>query len=172
MALLGSGTRQKREEIVREHMDSENRHEYDATMATFHRPRYELVGTGEVHDGTEEVEAYFEETRRAFPDQRNELIALHHAENAVIVEFWLRGTHSGPLRALPPTGKEFETRMTAFFVFEEDKLVCERVYFNPGDIMRQLGVARDPLSVSGRIGTAVAHPVAIGRGLIRRVTGR
>ncbi len=172
MALLGQSLREKREEIVREHMDSENRHEFDATIDTFHHPRYELIGTGEVHDGEEEVRAYFEETRRAFPDQSNELLELHHSDDAVIVEFVLRGTHDGPLRALPPTGRSFETRMTAFFIFDEDRLVCERVYFNPGDIMRQLGVARDPLSLSGRLGTAASHPLRIGRGLIRRATGR
>ena len=38
-----------------------------------------------------------EETRAAFPDQRNELIALHHADDAVIVEFDLLGTHNGQL---------------------------------------------------------------------------
>jgi hypothetical protein len=50
------------------------------------------------------VESYFEESRRAFPDQRNELLALHHAEDAVLVEAVVRGTHRGPLRSLPPTG--------------------------------------------------------------------
>ena len=29
---------------------------------------------------------YFEESRTAFPDQRNELLALHHADDAVLVE--------------------------------------------------------------------------------------
>lgn len=67
--------RSKREEIVREHMESENRHEFDVTLQTFDHPRYELIGTGDVYDGPEEVAAYFEETRAAFPDQRNELIA-------------------------------------------------------------------------------------------------
>ena len=95
--------RRKREEIVREHLDSENRQEFDATLDTFEHPRYELIGTGEVYDGTEEVERYFEQTRRAFPDQRNELLALHHADDAVLVEAVVRGTHRGPLRSLPPT---------------------------------------------------------------------
>ena len=75
---LTEALRQKREDIVREHMESENRHEFDVTMDTFHHPRYELIGTGDVFDGEAEVAAYFEETRTAFPDQRNELIALHH----------------------------------------------------------------------------------------------
>ena len=83
-------------------MESENRHEFDVTLATFDHPRYEIVPTGEVHDGPQAVSAYFAETRAAFPDQRNELIALHHADDAVIAEFWLRGTHRGPLRGVLP----------------------------------------------------------------------
>jgi steroid delta-isomerase-like uncharacterized protein len=163
---------QRREEIVREHMESENRQEFDATLETFDHPRYELIGTGEVHDGPEEVMAYFEETRTAFPDQRNELLSLHHAEDAVIVEAMLYGTHEGPLRGLPPTGRSFEMQFCAVFVFEEDRLVCERVYFDPGKILRDIGVAHDPVSVRGRLATVVNHPVTIGRALARRVTRR
>jgi hypothetical protein len=85
----------KREKLVEEHMESENRHEFDVTLATFEHPRYELIGTGDVYDGAAEVASYFEETRRAFPDQRNELIALHHSDDAVIVEANLYGTHLG-----------------------------------------------------------------------------
>jgi steroid delta-isomerase-like uncharacterized protein len=167
-----AATRKKREEIVREHMDSENRHEFDATLDTFEHPRYELIATGEVYDGPEEVSGYYEETRRAFPDQRNELLALHHADDAVLVEAVVRGTHRGPLRSLPPTGREFELPILAIFVFEGDELVCERVYFDQTTVLRQLGIARDPLSLTGRLQTLVTHPLTIGRGVIRRVTGR
>ena len=164
--------RKKREAIVREHMDSENRHEFDATLETFGQPRYELVATGEVYDGAEEVAGYYEQTRRAFPDQRNELLALHHADDAVLVEAVVRGTHRGPLRSLPPTGREFELPILAIFVFEGDQLVCERVYFDQSTVLRQLGIARDPLSVTGRLQTVIAHPWTIGRGVVRRLTGR
>ena len=34
-----------------EHMESENRHEFDVTMETFEHPRYELIATGDVFDG-------------------------------------------------------------------------------------------------------------------------
>src|ERR671931_1909785 len=126
--------RKKREAIVIEHMESENRHEFDVTMQTFDHPRYELIATGDVYDGQAEVAAYFEESRRAFPDQRNELIALHHADDAVIAEFWLRGTHLGPIRGIEPTGKTFECRCAAFFLFDGEALVCERVYFDAATI--------------------------------------
>lgn len=164
--------RKKREEVVREHMDSENRHELDTTIATFERPRYELIGTGEVYDGAQDVERYFEQTRRAFPDQRNELLALHHTDDAVVVEAVVRGTHKGPLRNLPPTGREFELPILSIFLFDGDKLICERVYFDQATVLRQLGVARDPLSLTGRLQTLVGHPWTIGRGMVRRVIGR
>ena len=55
-----------RTEVVREHMDSENRGDFDATLATFSHPRYELIGTGEVFDGADEVRGYFEANRVAW----------------------------------------------------------------------------------------------------------
>src|SRR5437588_12872631 len=130
--------RRGREETVREHMESANRHQFDVTMGTFAHPRYEIIPTGEVYDGEQEVARYFAETRAAFPDQRNEPIALHHADDAVVVEFWLRGTHEGELRGIPPTGRAFEVRAVAFFLFDEDRLECERVYFDSATILGQL----------------------------------
>jgi len=164
--------RRAREELVIEHMETENRHQYEATIETFHHPRYELVGTGDVYDGPDEVARYFQETRTAFPDQRNELIALHHADDAVIVEFDLLGTHEGPFRGLPPTGKAFRCRMVALFLFEQDRLVCERVYFDTATILRQLGIAHDPLTLKGRVATVLNHPLTIGRAVARQVSRR
>ena len=169
---LGPLLRRKREAIVREHMDSENRYEFDDTLDTFDHPRYELIATGEVHDGPEEVMRYFQDSRTAFPDQRNELLALHHADDAVLVEAVIRGTHLGRLGGLPPTGRSYELPILAIFMFDDDKLACERVYFDANTVLRQLGVARDPLSITGRLGTLVSHPLTIGRGLVRQVTGR
>jgi steroid delta-isomerase-like uncharacterized protein len=164
--------RRRREDIVREHMESENRHQFDVTMETFHHPRYELIATGDVYDGPEEVARYFEETRTAFPDQRNEPIALHHADDAVLVEAMLYGTHDGPFRGLPPTGRNFEMRFLAVFVFDQDQLVCERVYFDAATILRQLGIAHDPLTMRGRLATVANHPLTVGRALLRQVTRR
>jgi steroid delta-isomerase-like uncharacterized protein len=167
--MSGEALRATREAIVREHMESENAQDVDTTIGTFGHPRYELVATGDVYDGEHAVRAYFAETRRAFPDQRNELVALHHADDAVIVEFDLLGTHLGPLRALPPTGRAFRCRMSAHFVFEGEDLVCERVYFDQLTIMRQLGLAHETTSLAGRVTMLVSHPVTIGRAISRRL---
>jgi steroid delta-isomerase-like uncharacterized protein len=158
--------RERREATVREHMESENVHDFDTTIATFGHPRYELIATGEVYDGEAQVRGYFAETRTAFPDQRNELIALHHAQDAVIAEFFLLGTHLGPLRALPPTGRAFRCRMTAFFLFDGERLVGERVYFDQATILRQLGLARDPASLAGRLSIVLNHPLTVARAVL------
>ena len=169
---MDQSLRETRERTVREHMESENRHEFDVTLATFHHPRYEIVPTGDVYDGPEEVAGYFRETRTAFPDQRNRLVALHHADDAVVVEFDLLGTHRGSFRGLPPTGRAFECRCVAVFVFEDDRLVCERAYFDSATILRQLGIAHDPLTLRGRIATVLNHPLTVGRATVRGVLGR
>jgi steroid delta-isomerase-like uncharacterized protein len=166
------GLRERREAIVREHMESENHHDFDTTIGTFDHPRYELIATGDVFDGEQEVRGYFDESRTAFPDQRNELIALHHADDAVIVELDVLGTHLGNLRALPPTGRSFRCRSTAYFLFEGDRLVCERAYFDQLTIMRQLGLAHESTSLAGRLSTLVSHPVTIGRSVVKRLGRR
>ena len=142
--------RAAREDLVRRHMADENTLYFERVLATFPRPHYEIIPTGAVYDGFEEVSAYYRDSRTAFPDQRNEIISLRHADDAVIVEFWLRGTHLGPFRAIPATGKSFECRMTAFFVFDGATLVCERVYFDTMTMFRQLlgGISiREPSSL-------------------------
>lgn len=135
--------RRRREEVVREHMDSENRHDFETTLKTFSHPRYELIATGEVYDGEDAVRGYYAATRASFPDQRNVVHTIRHADDAVIVEFDLMGTHRGPLRGLPPTGREFTCRMVALFLFETDRIVGERVYFDSATILRQLGILPD-----------------------------
>jgi steroid delta-isomerase-like uncharacterized protein len=125
-------------------MESENRHDFDATIATFAHPHYELIATGEVYDGEEAVRGYYARTRATFPDQRNEVLAVHHADDGVIVEFDLLGTDRGGLLGRPATGKEFRCRMVALFLFDGDLISCERVYFDSGTILRQLGLLGGP----------------------------
>ena len=132
--------RARRDAVIREHMDSENRLDFQATLATFKHPRYELIGTGQVFDGADEVMAYYGSSRAAFPDQRNEIHSLRHTDDAVIVEFDLLGTQTGEFLGVAPSGKTFRTRMAAFFEFEGDQIICERIYFDPGSILRQLDI--------------------------------
>jgi steroid delta-isomerase-like uncharacterized protein len=133
----------ERDAVIREHMESENRLDFDVTIATFDHPRYELVGTGQMFDGEEQVRNYYAASRAAFPDQRNEIHSLRHADDAVVVEFDLLGTHLGNFAGFDPTGRTFRCRMAAIFEFDGDRIVCERIYFDSGTILRQLGLIGD-----------------------------
>ncbi|UGT68444.1 ester cyclase [Nocardia gipuzkoensis] len=128
-----------REKLVLDHFHDEVRQEWDDVLATFPHPHYQIIPTLTVHDGDAEVRGYYHDTRVAFPDQDHEIIALRHSADAVIVEFWLLGTHSGPLGPIPPTGSRHRTRMTAYFVFDDDQnLIIERIYFDTLSMLRQL----------------------------------
>jgi limonene-1,2-epoxide hydrolase len=133
-------------QTVRDHMALEIVHDWDAVIATFERPRYELYGNGTVFDGEEAVRGYFDASRVPFPDQGNEVIAIAASGDTVLVEFWLTGTHLGPLRlpdrVVEPTGKSFRMRMAASFEFAvgSDKIICERPYFDQSMVLRELGL--------------------------------
>ena len=49
---------ERRLQMVREHMTSENELRFEDTLSTFDHPRYELIATGEVFDGADEVAGY------------------------------------------------------------------------------------------------------------------
>ena len=138
-ALPSEEVLRRREKVVLDHFHDEVAQDWDATLSTFPHPHYELIAQMIVHDGNDDVREYYHDTRVAFPDQNHEIIAFRHSHDAVIVEFWLLGTHLGPLGKIPATGSKHRTRMTAYFVFDDDeKLIVERIYFDQLTILKQL----------------------------------
>jgi steroid delta-isomerase-like uncharacterized protein len=132
--------RRARIELIREHMDTEVTHEFDKTLATFNgHPRYEIVPTGQVFDGDDEVMTYYRTTRTAFPDQRHDNARFYVADDAVIVEFDLLGTNTGEFYGLPPTGKAFRVPIIAVFALEDEMIVNERIYFDAASLVTQIG---------------------------------
>ncbi len=128
-----------REKLVLDHFHDEVAQDWDATLSTFPHPHYELIAQMAVHDGSREVRDYYHDTRVAFPGQDHEIISFRHTVDAVVVEFWLLGTHLGPLGKIPPTGSSHRTRMTAYFIFDADEnLIVERIYFDQLTILKQL----------------------------------
>lgn len=134
-----SELRARREQVVLDHMRSENEQRFDETIATFAHPRYELIASGQVYDGEAEVRGYYSAGRALVPDQSNELISMYHSENGVGIEMWLRGT---PRRDEVSDPRSFEIRMAAFFDFEGDRIVCERAYWDRQSVVEQVLGAR------------------------------
>jgi steroid delta-isomerase-like uncharacterized protein len=166
-----AGLRQQREAIVMEHMTAENAHEFERCIDAFSHPRYEIIATGEVWDGHDGVNALLLQNITAFPDFAFDPQSIQHGDDAVFVEGRFRGTHLGDWRGLPATGRKIDFPLIIVFVFDGPRMICERTYFDLGTILRQLGVARDPNSLGGRVGTMLNHPLVVGRAFLRQLTG-
>lgn len=128
----------QREEAIHRHLAAERDGDPDAILSTFGHPRYELVGTGRVYDGADEVRHYLTERARVFPDLHTEVINFWHADDVVAAELWLIGTHIGGLDEVTASGRGFRCRTACFFTFQGAELIGARAYFDTGTIARQL----------------------------------
>ena len=54
---------------------------------------------------------------------------------------------------------------------EEGKLAGERIYYDRGSVLHQVGLYRDPQTVLGRLETVLAHPVTVARAYARKLFG-
>ena len=76
--------RERREAIVRQHAEAENQHDVEATIATFHHPRYEF--NGDPSDGAEAVRELLQGFMHGFPDFHADIGKMRHADDAVFGE--------------------------------------------------------------------------------------
>jgi steroid delta-isomerase-like uncharacterized protein len=130
--------RELREAIVREHIAAENAHDVSRTIATFHHPRYEVMPFGSVNDGADAVRDFLGGIFSGFPNLHIDVPRVHQADDAVIVEVVLTGTHQGQFAGIAPTGRQIEVPLVGIFEFDGDRLMCERVYFDMATWIRQL----------------------------------
>jgi predicted ester cyclase len=135
---IASKQREAREAVLRALLDAQNHQDVDASIACFAHPRYELVGNQRVYEGEAEVRRYYDTTFGAFPDLSFALITAHHADDAILVEMWMSGSHLGSRTDFEATGKHFKCRMMAVCQFQDTALVGVRIYYDTGTIARQL----------------------------------
>jgi len=136
--MTGEQLRRAREAIVRRHMEVENAGDADALVATFHHPRYDLVSSGIVRDGAEQVREHVHGLKAALPGCVVEGVAFHYADHAVIVETRTRGPHTGTWNGIAPNGRPIDIRGIAVFAFDGDQLVEERVYYDRQTLRDQI----------------------------------
>jgi steroid delta-isomerase-like uncharacterized protein len=157
--------------LVAEHVRRENAHDLPGIMATFGRSAfYDDEPWGEHHEGLDAVHAYYENLLASLPDLRIDIMRSIGAEEAVILEVHISGTHLGPWRGLPATGRRVIFPLCGVFTFDDEgKLAGERIYYDRVSVLQQVGLYHDPQSAIGKVETLVAHPLTIARAYVRKL---
>jgi len=159
---------------VERHVELENAHDLDGVLGTFgNNAHYDDEAWGDHYTGRDGVRAFYEQLMSALPDLEIEVLKWHVAEENIVLEVMIRGTQLGAWRGLPGTGQRVEVPLCGVYTFDEnDRLAGERIYYDRATVLTQLGVFHDPLSVLGRIGTLLAHPITMARALTRNILAR
>jgi steroid delta-isomerase-like uncharacterized protein len=132
--------------------------------------RYDDEPWGEHYEGRNGVRLFYEQLMKALPDLEIEVRRQHVTDDAILVEVTIRGTHLGWWRGLPQTGRRVEFPLCGVYTFDaEDRLAGERIYYDRGTVLRQLGVFHEPQSVLGQISILVTHPTTIVHAFARKL---
>jgi steroid delta-isomerase-like uncharacterized protein len=113
-------------------------------LRALYGPDYTYTGADGVEGGADAGVAVAETYLSAFPDVEFEIRHQHSPSDSVaIMEFTARGTHTGDLEGIAPTGKRIEIIVCNVVETRDGKVVREREYFDTLAMMRQLGVMGD-----------------------------
>jgi steroid delta-isomerase-like uncharacterized protein len=129
-------------EVVKAHMEAEDRQDVDATIATFTDDCYYSVpGLGIELRGKAEIRRWYEELFAAIPDFRNSDEHYWEADGQVFFGANMEGTHLGTWHGWAPTGRSFKSAMLVRIPIAADGLMeAEIAYNDSADVFMQLGV--------------------------------
>jgi steroid delta-isomerase-like uncharacterized protein len=138
--------------IVDQHIRFENAHDLEGVLGTFgDSARYDDEAWGEHHEGRDGVRLFYEQMMKALPDLVIDVQRRHITDDAIVLEVMIRGTQLGSWRGLPATGRRVDLPLCAVYTFDAaDRLAGEKIYYDRGTVLRQLGVFHEPQSVLGK----------------------
>jgi steroid delta-isomerase-like uncharacterized protein len=170
-APISTDRRSARVAIVEQHVRLENEHDLEGVLSTFgERPHYDDEAWAEHFEGASGVRQFYEQIMKALPDLKIDVQRRHVANDAILLEVIIRGTHLGAWRGLPPTGRRVSIPLLGVYTFDShDRLAGERIYYDRATVLRQLGVFYEPQSALGQICTLATHPITVVRALARKL---
>lgn len=128
------------EEIARKYHDAWNKRDWDGYRSMMHAEYSYTGGDGQRMDDPDAGVGVGQRFAAAFPDGTINVQKVHVAGDVAIVEFIGRGTHSGDLMGIPPTGKKVEIMVCDVLEMRDGKIHTEREYMDFATMMQQLGV--------------------------------
>jgi steroid delta-isomerase-like uncharacterized protein len=93
--------------------------------------------------GRDAIRGFYGDLFTGFPDFWLDIRGRRTADDAIIVDGLLGGTHQATWLGIPPTGKKVSVPFCALFTFTEDgRIQSETAYYDRLTILEQLGVAQ------------------------------
>jgi steroid delta-isomerase-like uncharacterized protein len=163
----------RRMALVEEHVRCENAHDLEGVIGTFgSTARYDDEPWNQHWQGIDQVRQFYSQLMAALPDFSIEIVRRHVADETILLEVIIRGTHLGGWRGLPATGRRVEVPICGVYTFDaDDHLAGERIYYDRAMIFRQLGVFHEPQTLLGDLSVLVTHPITIAKALMRKLGG-
>lgn len=98
---------------------------------------YPMTDWGSGLDGVRNLVA---EVRVGLPDYNEEIKLLVADGDYVAVDLLIRGTHTGPMNGIPPTGKSVAFRDMTILTLKDGKIIGQRGLSDYLSLFEQLGV--------------------------------
>lgn len=129
-------------EMVKTHIEVENKHDMAAMLATLvdEDPVREEIA-GKTYRGQKDVAARYQALWDAFPDFTVSPVSFTENSKTVAMEAIYTGTHRGIFNGHSPTGKSFKLRIVVVFHFSGREIASESIYLDYASQLRQLGIA-------------------------------
>jgi steroid delta-isomerase-like uncharacterized protein len=133
--------------LVRRHLEAENAHDLDGTLATLHPDcAFEDFATGQRWRGHAGAADHYRqwwdtfdvEVRRG-PGQR----AYVTTDEFYLAEATWHGKHVGPFLGLAPNGRTFAQPFVVILTFRDGLMSGERFHYDLASLLRQIGA--DPI---------------------------
>jgi carboxymethylenebutenolidase len=141
----GTATRTTSREIMKrvhdEHVAAENRSDLDAALATYHDECfYENVPGGFRVVGGNEIRAYYTGLMAGIPDGTLDVEGEVFGDDVLVTWGTFRGTASGPLFGVEPTGRRIELPVVGRITFRDGLMEGEHLYYDVATLAAQAGI--------------------------------
>lgn len=135
---MGAGTAESRVEEFKtawDALDPEAVADLFAGGGTYEDPYLEGPATGD------EIRAYVAEIAEVFPDFRFDWRETYvPADDVVVLEWTIHGTHEGAFGRVPPTGNAVSVPGVSVVTFSEAGIAAQRDYWDRRLLVEQLGL--------------------------------
>jgi ketosteroid isomerase-like protein len=133
--------------LVRRHLEAENDHDLEGTLATLHPEcRFDDFATGQSWFGHEGAAAHYRHWRTTFDVEvrRGEGQRRYIADDGHISEATWHGRHVGRFFGIEPMGRTIVQPFVVILSFRDGLMLGERFHYDLASLVRKITV--DPLT--------------------------